>query len=74
MLRYPARLGEQTVTTYRIEIGQQIESANEQLINNVFSFPSEEGVYVYQIFAQWKISEKYITGDANYVFIVQIEQ
>jgi hypothetical protein len=63
-----------TVNRYRIESGQQMESANEQLINNVFSFPSEEGVYVYTIFAQWKISEKYVTGDANYVFIVQVEQ
>ncbi|GAA3401836.1 stalk domain-containing protein [Paenibacillus hodogayensis] len=63
-----------TVTRYRIENGQQVETAREPLIDNVFSFPSEEGVYVYQIFAQWKISEKYVSGDASYVFIVQVER
>lgn len=63
-----------TVTRYRVENGKQIEPVNEQLINSVFSFPSEEGIYIYSIFAQWKTTEKYVDGDASYVFKVQVNR
>ncbi|TMV45642.1 copper amine oxidase N-terminal domain-containing protein [Paenibacillus mesophilus] len=60
------------LSRYLVEDGKQIDAAKEHLVNNVFSFPSEKGVYVYSLFAQWKTSDKYVDGDASYVFIVKV--